>query len=70
MKKRCLALSKADRAADLAWAFSVPDVGGPKRCSEIVVNDLESARIGIIDADLLPGELMLDQLVFDPLVGE
>ena len=23
-KKRCLALSKADRAADFAWAFSVP----------------------------------------------
>jgi hypothetical protein len=23
-KKRCLALSKAERAADFAWAFSVP----------------------------------------------
>ena len=46
------------------------DVGGPHRRVEIVVNDRERAGIGVVDADLLGRELMLDQLVFDALVGE
>ena len=69
-----MALSKAERAADFACAFSVPrlagDVGGLHRRVEVVVDDLERAGIGVVDADLLGRELVLDQLVFDALVGE
>ena len=46
------------------------DVGGLHRRVEIVVDDRERAGIGVVDADLLGRELMLDQLVFDALVGE
>ena len=73
-KKRCLALSKAERAADFACAFSVPrlagDVRGLHRRVEIVVDDREGAGIGVVDADLLGRELVLDQLVLDAFVGE
>ena len=69
-----MALSKAERAADLAWrvqrAGLAGDIGGLQRGIEIVVDDLEGARIGVVDADLLGGELVLDQLVFDALVGQ
>ena len=46
------------------------DVGGLQRRVQVVVDDLEGARIGVVDADLLGRELVLDQLVFDPLIGE
>ena len=46
------------------------DIGGPHRRVEIVVDDREGAGIGVIDADLLGGQPMLDELVFDALVGE
>ena len=46
------------------------DVGRLQRGIEIVVDDAEGARIGVVDADLLVGEPMLDQLIFDALVGE
>ena len=34
------------------------------------MNDREGAGIGVIDADLLRAERVLDQLVFDAFVGE
>jgi hypothetical protein len=46
------------------------DVGGFERRGQVVVDDLEGAGIGVVDADLLGGEPVFDQLVFDPLVGE
>ena len=46
------------------------DVGGLQRGVQVVVDDLEGAGIGVVDADLLGRELVLDQLVFDALVGE
>ena len=46
------------------------DIGGLQRGVEIVVDDLEGARIGVVDADLLGRELRARQLVFDAFVGE
>ena len=46
------------------------DVGRLQRRVEIVVDDREGAGIGVVDADLLVGELVLDQLIFDALIGE
>ena len=46
------------------------DVGGLHRRVEIVVDDRERPGIGVVDADLLVGELVLDQFVFDALVAE
>ena len=46
------------------------DVRRPHRRVEIVVNDREGAGIGVIDAPLRVGELVLDQLVFDAVIGE
>src|SRR5579871_4590953 len=71
-KKRCLALSKAERAADFAVqrAGLARDVGGAHRRVEIVVNDREGAGVGVVDADLLGRELVFDKLVFDAFVGE
>jgi len=70
LKKRCLALSKADRAADLACAFQrarfAGDVGRLQRGVEIVVDDAERARIGVVDADLLVGEPVLDSSYSTP----
>ena len=44
------------------------DVGSLQGGVEVVVNDLETAGIGVVDADLLGRERVLDQLVFDALV--
>jgi hypothetical protein len=38
-------------------------IGGLQSGVQVVVNALECARIGIVDADLLRCELVLDQLV-------
>ena len=46
------------------------DVGGLQGCGQVVVDDLEGARIGVVDADLLGGEFVLDELVLDALVRE
>ena len=47
-KKRCLVLSKAERAADLALRFSVPEslvmLAASSAAVEIVVDDLEGVR--------------------------
>jgi hypothetical protein len=41
------------------------DVGGLHGGFEIVMDDLERAGIGVVDANLLGRERVLDQLVFD-----
>src|SRR5579885_1903152 len=72
-KKRCLALSNAERAAAFACAFSVPVslvMFAACMAASRLLNDRERAGIGIIDADLLGREPVLDELIFDALVGE
>ncbi len=60
---------EGQRAADFACRFNVPecagDVGGLHRRIQIVVNDGEGLGVGVVDANLLRGKFMLDQLVFD-----
>src|SRR3546814_16816925 len=46
------------------------DVGGLHGGVEVVMDDGEGPGIGIVDAGLLGGEPMLDQLVLDAIVGE
>ena len=46
------------------------DVRGLQRGVEILMDDLEGAGIGVIDADLLGRELVLQHLDLDALVGE
>src|ERR1700761_6091011 len=41
------------------------DIGGFQRLIEISVNDLEGIGIGVVDANLLGCQLMLDDFVFD-----
>src|SRR3546814_18820696 len=46
------------------------DVGGLHGGVEVVMDDGEGPGIGIVDAGLLGGEPLLDQLVPDAIVGE
>jgi hypothetical protein len=46
------------------------DVGRSQRGVEVIVDDAERPRIGVVDADLLGGEPVLDQLIFDTFIGE
>ena len=46
------------------------DVRRLHRGVEMVVDDGEGAGIGVVDAPLLGGELVFDQLVFDAVIGE
>ncbi len=46
------------------------DVGGLESGVEVVVDDLEGAGVGIVDANLLGSQRMLDQFVLDALVGQ
>jgi hypothetical protein len=46
------------------------DVGGLQRLSQIAMDDLKRVGIGVVDADLLLCQRMLDDLVFDALEGE
>ena len=46
------------------------DVGGLQRGIEIVMDDLEGAGIGVVDADLLGRERVLQHLHLDALIGE
>ena len=43
------------------------DIGGFQRFIQIAMDNLEGVGIGVVDADLLRRELMLDDLVFDAL---
>ena len=51
-------------------AIGAGDVGGLERRLQVLVDDLEGVGIGVVDADLLGREPVLDDLVFDPLEGE
>ena len=46
------------------------DVGRFQRRVEIVVNDAESSGVGIVNTDLLIGELVLHQIILDGLIAE
>ena len=46
------------------------DVRCLHRRVEIVMDDREGAGIGVVNADLLVGEFMFDQLVFDAIIGQ
>ena len=74
MKNRCLLLSKALRAADFALAvqraFGAGDVGGFEGSGQVLMDDLEGARKGIVDADLLRRERMLQNIDLDAFVRE
>ena len=73
-KKRCLVPSKADSAADLAFRFkrvlALDDAGGLQRLLDVLVDDLEGAGIGVVDAPLLGGERMFEDVDLDALIGE
>jgi hypothetical protein len=72
-KNRCLADSKAERAGLrllVQRAGRSGDVGGLHRRVEIVMNDGESAGIGVVDTGLLRRQRVLDQLVFHAVEGE
>ena len=43
------------------------DVGGFERRIQVLVDDLKGIGIGVVDADLLRRQLVLDDVVFDPL---
>jgi hypothetical protein len=70
-KKRCLVPSKIDSAADLAPELSVSplslidDPGGFERVAQVGVDDRPGLGIGIVDRDLVLGQAMLEDLVFD-----
>ena len=51
-------------------AVGAGDVGGLERLIQIAVDDLEGVGIGVVDADLLGREPMLDDFVFDALEGQ
>jgi hypothetical protein len=51
-------------------ALAAGDVGGLHRSVEVIVDDSEGASIGVVDAALLIGQRVLDQLVFHAVVGE
>jgi hypothetical protein len=51
-------------------ALAAGDVRCFQRVVEIVVNDLKGPGIGIVDADLVGGQLVFDQLIFDAFVGQ
>ena len=48
-------------------AIGAGDVGGLQRLSQIAMDDLKGIGIGVVDADLLRRQLVLDNLVFDAL---
>jgi hypothetical protein len=41
-----------------------------QRRVHVIVDDLEGAGIGVVDANLLGREAVFDELAFDPLIGE
>ena len=46
------------------------DVGRFERGGQVVVDDLEGVRKGIVDANLLLGQFVFEQIVFDPVIRE
>ena len=50
--------------------FAVDDAGGLERLLDVVVDDLEGAGVGVVDAPLRIGERMLQNLHLDAVIGE
>ena len=50
--------------------LAVDDAGGFERLLDVVVDDLERAGVGVVDAPLRIGERVLEDLHLDPVVGE
>ena len=73
-KKRCLAPSKADSAADFGvlveGGIALHDAGGFERVFYIAVDHLEGAGIGVVDAPLFGRERMFERLDLDPVIAE
>ncbi len=46
------------------------DVGGPHRRVQVIMDDAERTGIGVVNADLLRRQLVLNKLVLDALVRE
>ena len=73
-KKRCLAPSKADSAADFGVlvqrGIALHDAGGFERVFYIAVDHLEGAGIGVVDAPLFGRERMFERLDLDPVIAE
>ena len=70
MKKRCLFASKAERArgfgvAVVGIAIGAGDIGGLQRLVEVAMDDLKRIGVGVVDADLLDRQFVLDDLVLD-----
>ena len=74
LKKRCLAHFERGPGGGLCLrverAGCAGDVRRPHGRFEIVMDDREGAGIGIVDADLLVGQPVLDQFVLDALIGK
>ena len=49
-------------------ALVAGDIGGLERGVEIIVDDAERSRVGVVDCDLLVAQAMFEQIVFDALV--
>ena len=50
--------------------LAIDDAGGLQRLVDVVVDDLEGAGIGVVDAPLLGTERVLQDLDLDPVIGE
>ena len=73
-KKRCLAPSKADSAADLAFLLRVasPSMMPVAFSASSILRwiTLEGAGIGVVDAPLFGRERMFERLDLDPVIAE
>ena len=73
-KKRCLAhferRARGGFGLAVQRAVGARDVRRLHRRIEVVVNDGEGAGIGIVDAALFVGQPMLDQFIFDAVIGQ
>ena len=49
-------------------AAGIGDIGGLQRRLQILVNDLKGFGIGVVDADLLRGQRMFDDLDLNALI--
>src|SRR3546814_8917238 len=62
--------SRGSLGVAVQGAFGTGDVGRLERRLDVLVDDLEGIGVRIVDRDLLRRQVMLDDLVDDPLVGE
>src|SRR3546814_6721790 len=62
--------SRGSLGVAVQGAFGTGDVGRLERRLDVLVDDLEGIGVRIVDRDLLRRQVVLDDLVDDPLVGE